>query len=350
MHDESITTTSNTLKRRSIAYRVLLFAAIVLVLIPVSFLTLYMIPMKEREYKLPASLAPAQQLFRYAREDGIYIPSVTEVKVDRLYTYLKFKAKYGSRILQEFEVMKENQNNIGQSSTTNGHPGRVDIPDNQLIRDSLLYVALPAYIAGSEEAGYPADYGYEFEIGGVPPGLVDLLGTTIVSIDGHPSTLEEMKELVVSDSLHKIDLRTYEGNKVTKTTSLYGVFVNAHYTINQLWRFNDLMRFDLANVEGDSGGVATAYEVMLIKKDSYNKNGKFVITGAIDVDGNIRSVGGVKTKTYLAIKNSIPVMFVPDGLNFSEAVVMKELMKSDIAIVPMKKLSDIEAYWNNRKD
>ncbi|MGE7828840.1 S16 family serine protease [Paenibacillus sp. NPDC093718] len=84
---------------------------------------------------------------------------------------------------------------------------------------------------------------------------------------------------------------------------------------------------------------------MLKKKGIPNEHGEFVITGAIDLEGNITSVGGVKAKTYLAIKNSVPVIFLPKGMNYSEAKLMKRLMKSNIDIVPIQKLGDIEAYW-----
>ncbi|MDK8193064.1 S16 family serine protease [Paenibacillus sp. UMB7766-LJ446] len=154
-----------------------------------------------------------------------------------------------------------------------------------------------------------------------------------------------MEEILASKALHQIKSRSYDGKIVVRDTTLYGVTVNAHYNINELWKFSDLMRFDLANIEGDSGGAATAYEVMLKKKEIPNEHGEFSITGAINVEGNISSVGGVKAKTYLAIKNSVPVMFVPKGVNYSEAIEMKSLMKSNIDIVPIQKLGDIEAYW-----
>lgn len=82
-----------------------------------------------------------------------------------------------------------------------------------------------------------------------------------------------------------------------------------------------------------------------VKAGMHYTGGEFVITGAIDVEGNITVSGGVKAKTYLAIKNLVPVMFVPKEMNYAEAIEMKSLMKSNIDIVPILRLGDIEAYW-----
>ncbi|WP_159067869.1 S16 family serine protease [Paenibacillus ihuae] len=296
---------------------------------------------------LPSNLAPSQELFRNPIDNGIYIPSVIEEKADNFLEYFFLKAKYGE-LLSEFEEL-DDQVLSTAFTTTKDNPGHVEIVDNNLMTDSLLYVALPAYIAGSYAAGLPADFSYAFEFTSTTLELEDLLGTTIITIDSAPPTIEKVNELVRSKTPHEFELRTYKGNIVNKTASIYGITVSAHYTINDLWRFNEMMLFELGNVSGDSGGVATAYNVFLKMQGLGNKNGKFVITGAINIDGTIRSVGSIKAKTYLAVKKSMPVMFVPDGVNYTEAINMKESMNSDIKIVPIKNLDDIERYWNNRK-
>ncbi|MFB5269337.1 S16 family serine protease [Paenibacillus enshidis] len=330
-------------KRVSLYWRIIIPVGIFLF----TLLILILIPVEEKKYLLPSSLEPAQELFRYKNESGIYIPSLKEEKVDRLFEHLILNAIYGDELLHQFEK-PENQVSVLQLPTMNDSPGRVEITDNELLSNSLLYVALPAYIAGSHEAGQPVDFGYAFEIVSVPNGvgLDDILGTTVITINSLPPTMKMMNELVREKSTHEFKLRTYEGDIVTMTVSLYGVKVNAHYTLNELWKFSDMMRFDLANIGGESGGAATAYEVYLNKKGTFNKHGNLVITGAIDVDGNIRSVGGVKAKTFLAIKKSIPIMFVPSGDNYVEAIQMKEILNSNIRILPIKKLGDIEAFWN----
>ncbi|KGP78299.1 MULTISPECIES: S16 family serine protease [Paenibacillus] len=346
MNSEAVKTIDKTTRKRtrSIALSIIAIMLVALAALP---LYTYLKPIELRTYELPGKLYPAQELFRYPSEDSIYIPSVNVVKVSRLSDYLFLKVQYGG-LLQEFEEPKQQEGLPYEPQLD--PPGSLKFPDTEQIRESLLYVALPAYISGSNEANVPIQYGYEFEIGGVPSEvdneLLDLLGSTIVTIDDYPPTLEKVEEILASKELHKIEGRSYDGKTVFLETALYGTTVNVHYTIKELWKFSDLMKFDLANIEGNSGGAATAYEVMLKQREEPPKDhGKFLITGAIDAEGNISGVGGVKGKTYLAIKNSIPVMFVPKGMNYAEAMEMKSLMKSDIDIVPIQKLGNIEAYW-----
>ncbi|PYY29759.1 S16 family serine protease [Paenibacillus illinoisensis] len=337
MNSEPVKTIDKTTRKRTrpIASSIIAIMLIALAILLYTFLK----PIELRTYELPGKLYPAQELFRYPSEDSIYIPSVSEVRVSRWSDYLFLKMKYGG-LLQEFEQPKEQ-----------GYEFKKDPPEMMEFdieqRESQLYVTLPAYIAGSNEADYPVQYGHEFEILTLPPGINDddLLSATIITIEGYPPTLEKVKEILASKSRHQIKARSRDGKIVLLDTTLYGVNVNAHYTINELWKFGDLMRFDLANVKGNSCGAATAYEVMLKQKETSNKQGEFVITGAIDAEGNITGVGGVKAKTYLAIKNSIPVMFVPKGMNYEEAIKMKSLMKCNIEIVPIQKLGDIDAHW-----
>ena len=338
MNSDVVKTINKTTRKKTKRFFLSIVAILVVVLV-IPFL----IRIELRTYILPANLDPAQELFRYQFQDSIYIPSVYEKEVSRLSDYLILRVRYGV-VLQEFK--KPIQQEEIPYTVQKERPGRLEFVDTEKLRASLLYVALPAYIAGSNEAGRPVEYGYDFEIAIVPSKKnEDLLSSTIVTIDGNPPTLEKMEEILASKTLHQIKARSYDGKIVIRDTTLYGAIVNAHYNINELWKFSDLMRFDLANIKGDSGGAATAYEVMLKKKEIPNEHGEFSITGAINVEGNISSVGGVKAKTYLAIKDSVPVMFVPKEINYAEALEMKSLMNSDIDIVPIQKLGDIEAYW-----
>lgn len=340
MNNEAVKTINKTIPkvtRTIITNKV--FLIIMLVALAILLYT-FLKPVELRTYELPSELYPGQELFREQEQDSIYIPGVKEVIVDRLSDYLLLKMKYGS-LLQEFEQTVK----VDESNDVNDDPpGKMSFDEE--LSDSQLFVALPAYIAGSNEADRPVQYGYEFEILTGSPEITDhLTDTTIVTIDGHPPTLEKVNEILASKDRHHIKARSNDGKIVSVNTSFYGAYVYAHYTINELWKFSRLMRFDLADINGNSGGAATAYEVMLRQKGRINKHGKFVITGAIDVEGNISGVGGVKAKTYLTIKNQVPVMFVPQ-INYAEATEMKSLMKSNIDIVPIQKLGDIEAYWS----
>ncbi|MDK8193063.1 hypothetical protein QP794_23520 [Paenibacillus sp. UMB7766-LJ446] len=158
MNSEVVKTIDKLTRKITIRIFVSFIATLLVVLV------IMLKPIELRTYDLPSSLAPAQELFRYQFQDSIYIPSLYEKRVSRLYDYLILKMKYGG-LLQEFEQPK--QQDI-PSNPPKDSPGMLAFPDTEEQRESLLYVALPAYIAGSNEAGRPVEYGYEFEIAIVP--------------------------------------------------------------------------------------------------------------------------------------------------------------------------------------
>ncbi|WP_429373144.1 hypothetical protein [Paenibacillus sp. DS2015] len=84
-----------------------------------------------------------------------------------------------------------------------------------------------------------------------------------------------------------------------------------------------MMYFDIQGFSGSSGGAATAYEVMLKAKETRNNHGNFAVTGTIDPEGLVGSIGGINANTYLTIKKSILAMFVPKG-NYNDAIRIKE--------------------------
>jgi PDZ domain-containing secreted protein len=159
----------------------------------------------------------------------------------------------------------------------------------------------------------------------------------------------EITQAVKENRIHNIKVVTITGEYQSFSDSLYGAIVRAHYTLNDLWGLNDMMYFDLPGFSGGSGGAATAYEVMLKAKETANNHGHFVVTGTIDPEGLVGSIGGIIAKTYLAIKQSIPVMFVPKG-NYNDAIRIKELKHSNITIVPIEKLKDTSAFWDKAED
>ena len=311
-------------------------------LIPIILGISTFIPIEERNYELPSVLASAQQQFRYGQDNGIYIPSIKKEKINRLSNYWYLCYKYG-KFLQEFEVITTLNEKSEDASR------KVEIDD---FNDGFLYVALPAYIAGNQEAGIPKSYGYQFEIRGFDPDYTkeaDLLSTRVMSIDEHVPNLKNMSEAVNEDLTHNIKVVTMKGEHLSFSDSLYGAIVRAHYTLDDIWGLNDMMYFDLPGFTGSSGGAATAYEVMLNAKETVNNHGHFVVTGTIDPEGLVGSIGGINAKTHLSIKQSIPVMFVPKE-NYNDAIRIKELMHSNITIVPIEKLKDISAFWDKAGD
>lgn len=79
---------------------------------------------------------------------------------------------------------------------------------------------------------------------------------------------------------------------------------------------------------------------------------KIAGTGTIDEHGNVGIIGGIKQKVFGACKANVDIFFAPDFdyghegefNNYKDALKAKEIMNSDITIVPVKTLDDAINY------
>ena len=109
---------------------------------------------------------------------------------------------------------------------------------------------------------------------------------------------------------------------------------------------NPKLSLEFKNKEsGSSGGFTTALAIYskLIDKD-ITKGRKIVGTGTIDEYGNVGEIGGVTYKLKGAIKGKADIFFVPDGVNYDEAIKYKKKNKYSIKIVPVKNIKDAIKY------
>jgi PDZ domain-containing protein len=89
---------------------------------------------------------------------------------------------------------------------------------------------------------------------------------------------------------------------------------------------------DAGNVGGPSAGLAFALEVMEELGHKVDRGYRVAVTGAIDLDGNVIPIGGVKQKTYGAREAQADVMLVPAGDNAAEA----RRYANGLRIIPVK--------------
>jgi PDZ domain-containing protein len=89
---------------------------------------------------------------------------------------------------------------------------------------------------------------------------------------------------------------------------------------------------DAGNVGGPSAGLAFALEVMEELGRNVDRGYRVAVTGALDLDGNVIPIGGVKQKTYGAREAQADVMLVPAGDNAQEA----RRYADGLRIIPVK--------------
>lgn len=82
---------------------------------------------------------------------------------------------------------------------------------------------------------------------------------------------------------------------------------------------------------GDSAGLALALSG-LSKQGEYKNDLQFGVTGAINDSGEVKEIGLVKEKVWIADKHGLPYMFLPIG-NLSEAKDAKKILNLNIELI-----------------
>ncbi len=102
------------------------------------------------------------------------------------------------------------------------------------------------------------------------------------------------------------------------------------------------------NESGSSGGLALALSIYnsLIEED-ITKGKKIVVTGTIDEEGNVGSIGGIKYKLKSAENSKAPLFIVPSGENYDEAIKLKEEENYKIEIKGVSTFKETIDYLEN---
>ncbi len=102
------------------------------------------------------------------------------------------------------------------------------------------------------------------------------------------------------------------------------------------------------NESGSSAGLVTALSIYnsLVSNDITNGL-KIVVTGTIDLDGNVGSIGGVEYKLKSAVKNKADLFIVPNDNNYKEAIKYKNENKYDINIIGVNTFDEVLDYLKN---
>jgi PDZ domain-containing protein len=127
--------------------------------------------------------------------------------------------------------------------------------------------------------------------------------------------------------LERIILRTVADPR-TPNRPIIGVLVEQDANID----LPISVRIDTDNVGGPSAGLAFALAVMEDLGRDVDGGNKVAVTGAIELDGDVSPVGGLRQKTIGAERAGVDVFLVPAGENAEEA----RRQADDVRVVPVR--------------
>lgn len=114
--------------------------------------------------------------------------------------------------------------------------------------------------------------------------------------------------------------------------------------------------FEVKNDQGYGSSAGLMQALMIYDKlteEDLTDGKKVAGTGGIDVNGNVTLIGGIRQKVMGAIQDDIEIYFAPDldvgdGTNLYQiALDVRDELKSDIIIIPVKTLDDAINYLRN---
>ena len=160
---------------------------------------------------------------------------------------------------------------------------------------------------GEIEVGAPAD-------GPLAPGdvIVEANGIEVRT----PNQLTDvMREVEPGESVQLVIQRDGAERSVTVGTkassedperAIMGIFIQPEL------EFPIDIRIDAGDVGGPSAGLAFALDIYDELGDDLDAGRTIVVTGALDLDGTVEPIGGIKQKTYAAHEAGADLFVVPD--------------------------------------
>jgi Lon-like protease len=152
-------------------------------------------------------------------------------------------------------------------------------------------------------------------------------GDVIVGANGKPVTApSELRRAIRERGIGKrVRLRVRRGTEILtvevkpirgpEATPIIGVIVSQAANI----KLPLDVEIDSGGVGGPSAGLAFALDVMEELGRDVDHGQRIAVTGAIELDGTVGEIGGVKQKTIGVMRSDIKVFLVPAGDNAREA-------------------------------
>jgi len=153
------------------------------------------------------------------------------------------------------------------------------------------------------------------------------------------SVIRENKELIVTSTIFEKEGSNFLGISVLKT---YDYELEPNLTL----KFKE-------RESGPSGGLALALTIYNnLTEEDITSGKKIVVTGTIDMEGNVGSIGGVIYKLRGAIKEKADIFIVPNEDNYKEVMEVVNKEELNIKVIGVDTLNDtinkLSAEKNNK--
>jgi Lon-like protease len=159
----------------------------------------------------------------------------------------------------------------------------------------------------------------EIEVGAPADGPLEP-GDLIVEAEGKPvDTTEKLREVMEEvqpgESVRLRIERDGDEQEVTVGTkaseddpprAIMGIFIEPRL------EFPIDISIDAGDVGGPSAGLAFALDIYDELGEDVDEGRKVVVTGALNLDGTVSAIGGIKQKTYAASESDADLFLVPD--------------------------------------
>jgi PDZ domain-containing protein len=173
-----------------------------------------------------------------------------------------------------------------------------------------------------------------------PAGGKLLPGDVVTAVDGERvrGATGLRAAIAAAGTSRDLGLRVKRGTKTLETTvraeqgpegrPVIGVIVSQAASI----KLPVNVKIDTGNVGGPSAGLAFALDVLEELGRDVDHGNRVAVTGAIELDGRVGAIGGVKQKTIGVERAGIKVFLVPAGDNAREA----RKYARNVRIVPVR--------------
>jgi PDZ domain-containing protein len=206
-----------------------------------------------------------------------------------------------------------------------GERRREELQEMKMSQQVAAAVALRSL--GYKVVATPIGARIEFADPEAPAGGKLLPGDVVTAVDGKkilgPSGLRAA--IGAAGTSHDLQLTVKRGSKTVEATvrpergpdgrAVIGVIVSQAASI----KLPFAVKIDTGNVGGPSAGLAFALDVLEEMGKDVDHGNKVAVTGAIELDGRVGEIGGVKQKTIGVERAGIKVFLVPAGDNAREA-------------------------------